>query len=136
MSEEEKESEQILSPELVPSIRVDPLELMCKIAHIEEHGNRAILLSYSSEEDSIVSTIREFASVWFQDDRATELWHCTKALKQFFSSIEANKDLLLRDVILKTRRLYKSSGVRPIEGKNEYNKDVSRVDKSKYLRSR
>ncbi len=136
MSEEEKESEQILSPELVPSIRVDPLELMCKIAHIEEHGNRAILLSYSSEEDSIVSTIREFASVWFQDDRATELWHCTKALKQFFSSIEANKDLLLRDVILKTRRLYKSSGVMPIEGKNEDNKDVSRVDKSKYLRSR
>ena len=136
MSEPEEQTERSLAPELIPTVRVDPLELMCKIASIEEHGNRAILLSYSSEEDSIVSTIREFASAWFQDDRATELWHCTRALKEFFSSIEANKELLLKDVIIKTRRLYKSSGVRPIEGKNEYNKDVSRVDRSKYIRRR
>ena len=136
MSEAEKESEPILAPEIVPNIKIDPLELMCKIASIEKHGNRSIMLSYMNEDDPIVSTIKKFASAWFEDDRAIEMWHCTRALEEFFASIEQNKDLLLNDVIIKTKRLYKSSGVRPIEGRNEYNKDISAVDGSKYLRTR
>jgi len=136
LSEAEKESEPILAPEIVPTVKCDPLELICKIASIEKHGNRAIMLSYLSEDDPIVRTIKEFASAWFDDERANEMWHCTRALEEFFASIEQNKDLLLKDVVLKTKRLYKSSGVRPIEGRNEYNKDISAVDGSKYLRQR
>ena len=136
MSEEDKESEPMHPAEIVPNIKADPLELMCKIAHIEKHGNRAIMLSYLSEDDPVVSTIKEFASAWFGDDRAIELWHCTRALEEFFASIEQNKDLLLRDVVLKTKRLYKSSGVRPVEGRNEYHSDISRVDGRKYFRNR
>ena len=136
MSEAEKESEPMHPAEIVPTVKCDPLELMCKIASIEKHGNRAILLSYLNEDDPIVCTIKEFASAWFGDERAIELWHCTRALEEFFASIEQNKDLLLKDVVLKTKRLYKSSGVRPIQGLNEYNKDVSAVDGSKYLRQR
>tara|TARA_R110000824_G_scaffold148252_2_gene317923 strand:- start:278 stop:688 length:411 start_codon:yes stop_codon:yes gene_type:complete len=136
LSEAEKESEPMHPAEIVPTVKCDPLELMCKIASIEKHGNRAILLSYLNEDDPIVCTIKEFASAWFGDERAIELWHCTRALEEFFASIEQNKDLLLKDVVLKTKRLYKSSGVRPIQGLNEYNKDVSAVDGSKYLRQR
>ena len=136
MSEADKESEPMHPAEIVPTVKCDPLELMCKIASIEKHGNRAILLSYLNEDDPIVCTIKEFASAWFGDERAIELWHCTRALEEFFASIEQNKDLLLKDVVLKTKRLYKSSGVRPIQGLNEYNKDVSAVDGSKYLRQR
>ena len=136
MSEADKESEPMHPAEIVPTVKCDPLELMCKIASIEKHGNRAILLSYLNEDDPIVCTIKEFASAWFGDERAIELWHCTRALEEFFASIEQNKDLLLKDVVLKTKRLYESSGVRPIQGLNEYNKDVSAVDGSKYLRQR
>tara|TARA_R110000824_G_scaffold153709_1_gene325423 strand:- start:8095 stop:8505 length:411 start_codon:yes stop_codon:yes gene_type:complete len=136
LSEAEKESEREHPAEIVPNIKMDPLELMCKIASIEKHGNRSIMLSYMNEDDPIVSTIKKFASAWFEDDRAIEMWHCTRALEEFFASIEQNKDLLLNDVIIKTKRLYKSSGVRPIEGRNEYNKDISAVDGSKYLRTR
>ena len=67
MSEAEKESEREHPAEIVPNIKMDPLELMCKIASIEKHGNRSIMLSYMNEDDPIVSTIKKFASAWFKN---------------------------------------------------------------------
>ena len=132
----EPEKELSVAWECIPPDEVNPLQLVALMSYHKKHTLGSVILSYESEDEPNVKSLKEFSVRWFNQPLADTLWHVNKAVEQFFEHLHMGGDKLIDKVIKIARESNPNVGVGPVSGRNTYHSDKSRVDNRLIRRKR
>ena len=128
--------EPTIEGECIPPMPDNPLYIASLMSYHEKHTLGNIILSYKSEDQPIVETLKRFSVRWFNEPLADQLWHVNKAVEQFFEHLHMGGDKLIDEFIERARKSNPNVGVGPVSGINRYDSDKSRTDNRLIRRKR